>query len=187
MAVGGILVVLTAVVVSLTVLPVLLSYMGAAVIWPRTQLNVSPEGSGIWGRWADVVMRRRWRFLIAGLAIPTMLTPVERGWMALAHAISKVTTPIVMGIIYLVVLTPVGLLRRNLGSNPLVHQADTPGFWKTHHNDWVGYAPTDLVGSVFAAGGFPSLADDTLDTALGYGGGPGALGGARRVRSRLGE
>jgi len=67
----------------------------------------------------------------AGLAIPTKLTPVERGWMTLAHAISKVTTPIVMAIIYLVILTPVGLLRRNLGSNPLVHQAGAAGFWKT--------------------------------------------------------
>lgn len=79
MAVGGILVVLTAVVLSLTVLPVMLSYMGAAVIWPRTQLKASPEGSGIWGRWADVVMRRRWRFLIAGLAIlAVFVAPVRR-------------------------------------------------------------------------------------------------------------
>ena len=44
-------------------------------------------------------------------------------WMALAHAISKVTTPIVMGVMYLVVLTPVGLLRRSFGGNPLVHAA----------------------------------------------------------------
>ena len=41
--------------------------------------------------------------------------------MALAHAISKVTTPIVMGVMYFVVLTPVGVLRRGFGGNPLVH------------------------------------------------------------------
>ena len=50
-----------------------------------------------------------------------MLGPVERAWMGLAHAISKVTTPIVMGVMYLLVLTPVGLLRRRFGGNPLVH------------------------------------------------------------------
>ncbi len=42
--------------------------------------------------------------------------------MELAHLISKVTTPIVMGVMYLLVLTPVGLLRRTFGGNPMVHQ-----------------------------------------------------------------
>ena len=35
--------------------------------------------------------------LLAGLLIPTLLGPLQRGWMGLAHAISKVTTPIFMG------------------------------------------------------------------------------------------
>ena len=56
----------------------------------------------------------------------------------------------------------------------------TPGYWKTHLNDWVGYAPGARVDSVFASASvFPSLADDSLVTALGYPGGPGASGGAR--------
>lgn len=67
----------------------------------------------------------------AGLVIPTQLGPVERGWMALAHAISKVTTPIVMGIMYLVVLTPVGFMRRALGGNPLAHPLTAGGYWKS--------------------------------------------------------
>ena len=67
---------------------------------------------------------------LAGLAIPTYLGPVERAWMALAHAISKVTTPIVMGIMYLVVITPIGLLRRSIGGNPLNHAPVSGGFWK---------------------------------------------------------
>jgi hypothetical protein len=33
--------------------------------------------------------------------IPTYLGPVERAWMTLAHLISKVTTPIVMGVMYM--------------------------------------------------------------------------------------
>jgi len=68
---------------------------------------------------------------VAGLAIPTHLGPVERAWMGLAHAISKITTPIVMGIMYLVVLTPIGLLRRNLGGNPLTHGLEHDGYWKS--------------------------------------------------------
>lgn len=68
---------------------------------------------------------------LAGLAIPTWLGPIERGWMRLAHVISKVTTPIVMGIMYLVVLTPFGLGRRLFGGNPLEHRPDDGGFWRT--------------------------------------------------------
>lgn len=67
---------------------------------------------------------------LAGLAIPTRLGPVERGWMALAHAISKVTTPIVMGVMYLLVISPVGAARRALGGNPLVHAERTRSFWR---------------------------------------------------------
>ena len=45
---------------------------------------------------------------LAGLAIPGRLGPAYRGWMALARTISKVTTPVFMGAIYFLVLTPTG-------------------------------------------------------------------------------
>ena len=58
-----------------------------------------------------------WRALL----IPTLLGPVNRAWMGLAHLISKVTTPIFMGVVYFVVLTPIGLGMRLAGRRPLVH------------------------------------------------------------------
>ena len=64
-----------------------------------------------------------------GLIVPTSLGPVERAWMRLAHAISKVTTPIVMGVMYLLVLTPVGIVRRAVGGNPLAHPEVSASFW----------------------------------------------------------
>lgn len=67
---------------------------------------------------------------VAGLAIPARLAPIEQAWMALAHAISKVTTPIVMGIMYFLVVTPIGFVRRLLGGNPLVHAPTGDSFWK---------------------------------------------------------
>jgi hypothetical protein len=66
---------------------------------------------------------------LAGLIIPAHLGPVERAWMRLAHLISKVTTPIVMGVMYLLVLTPVGLLRRLFGGNPMIHVARGASYW----------------------------------------------------------
>jgi len=56
---------------------------------------------------------------IAGILIPTRLAPVERAWMALARAISFVTTPIVMAMMYFGIITPVGLLRRLVADNPI--------------------------------------------------------------------
>ena len=68
--------------------------------------------------------------ILAGLTIPTFLGPVERGWMAAAHAMSRVTTPIVMAAMYLLVVTPVGLARRMFGGNPLSHLRTRHGYWK---------------------------------------------------------
>ena len=69
MAAGGIFVVVTAVAASLTILPVALSYAGTAVNWPLRQPETAEHGSGLWGRWAGLVMRRPWQFLTGGLTI----------------------------------------------------------------------------------------------------------------------
>jgi hypothetical protein len=58
--------------------------------------------------------------LVAGaLLVPTRLGPIYRGWMALAHRLSRVTTPLVLGIVFYGVITPVGAVRRLLGGSPL--------------------------------------------------------------------
>jgi hypothetical protein len=53
--------------------------------------------------------------LLAGLAIPGRLEPARRAWMKLGEAIGLVTTPIAMGIIYYVVLSPIAITRRLIG------------------------------------------------------------------------
>ena len=59
---------------------------------------------------------------IAGIVLPQHLGPVHAGWMRFALAISRVTTPVVMAIVYFLVITPTGLLRRALGKNALAAQ-----------------------------------------------------------------
>ena len=66
---------------------------------------------------------------LAGLAVPARLGPVERGWMSFARLISRVTTPVFMGIVYFLVLTPAGVIRRTVGRNPLEHRLDNGGYW----------------------------------------------------------
>jgi hypothetical protein len=67
--------------------------------------------------------------ILAGLVAPTQLGPVEHAWFRLAHAISKVTTPIIMGILYFMVLTPVGLVMRLMGRKALVHGSPAGSAW----------------------------------------------------------
>lgn len=58
-------------------------------------------------------------FGAGGLFVPGRLGPVYRAWMGFAHAISRVTTPIFMGVVYFLVITPIGFVRRIIGGNPL--------------------------------------------------------------------
>jgi hypothetical protein len=72
--------------------------------------------------------------ILAGVAIPAALGPVDRGWMKIALMISRVTTPIFMGIVYFVVITPVAVVRRLFGANSLVHRPGPHGFWFDRHD-----------------------------------------------------
>jgi hypothetical protein len=66
-----------------------------------------------------------------GLVAPTALGPVERAWMGLAHLISKVTTPIFMGVVFYVVITPVSVLMTLLGKRPLRNDPKATTYWHT--------------------------------------------------------
>jgi len=68
-------------------------------------------------------------FFLAGLIAPTRLRRVERAWMALAHAISRVTTPLFMGIVYFLVLTPIGIFRRVVTKRTLTPSRSSKTFW----------------------------------------------------------
>jgi hypothetical protein len=80
----------------------------AAFAWWRGRIGAVPWLGGIGAL-----------LLAAGLVIPGLLGPVYRAWMGLAHLLSRVTTPILMAIIYFAVITPIGLLLRVLGRDPL--------------------------------------------------------------------
>ena len=67
-------------------------------------------------------------FALGGLLVPGKLGPVYRAWMGFALALSKVTTPIFMGVVYFLVITPIAVVRRTLGGNPLRAHAGATGW-----------------------------------------------------------
>jgi hypothetical protein len=70
-----------------------------------------------------------------GLLLPGQLGGVYRAWMGLSHLLSKVTTPLFMGLVYFLVITPMGLLMRIFGRNPMVHRPGEAGYWHVRKPD----------------------------------------------------
>lgn len=54
-----------------------------------------------------------------GLAAPTTLRPVYRGWMRFGSVMSRITTPLILGIIFYLVITPVAVFFRITGRNAM--------------------------------------------------------------------
>ena len=69
--------------------------------------------------------------ILSGLAVPGRLGPLHRVWMRMARVISMVTTPVFMGIVYFLVITPAGLVAKLFGAR-LVGPAQSAGtFWRS--------------------------------------------------------
>jgi len=58
-------------------------------------------------------------FAGAGVVAPRALDPVERAWMLLGRWLSVATTYLVLTLAFALVVTPLGVVRRMLGGDPL--------------------------------------------------------------------
>jgi hypothetical protein len=63
-------------------------------------------------------------FLVLGLAAPGVLRPVERGWMAFAMKVSIVSTFVLLGLSYFLIVTPIAIVLRLLGKDRLSLKPD---------------------------------------------------------------
>ncbi len=63
-------------------------------------------------------------FLAVALVAPTLLRGLNRLWTELAFLLQKITNPIVMGVLFYLLITPIGLLMRVFGKDPLNRKFD---------------------------------------------------------------
>ena len=56
---------------------------------------------------------------IPALVAPASLGPVYRGWMVVGHWLGWINTRILLGVVFFVLVAPLGMVRRLVGSNPL--------------------------------------------------------------------
>lgn len=99
---------------------------GVIGCWPL--LNAEPP------RWWSLAVAAL--ALTVALAAPTWLGPATRVWMRFGMLLHRVTSPIILAIIYFGVVTPTGLLRRALGKDPLGLKRDP-----TAESYWIARKP----------------------------------------------
>ncbi len=63
-------------------------------------------------------------FLIAGLFFPASLRLIFKWWMRFGHLLSKITTPLLLGILYYLIITPFGIVRRALQKDSMARHID---------------------------------------------------------------
>lgn len=71
--------------------------------------------------------------LALSVVAPRTLVLANRGWMKLAEGLAFVSTRVILGLVYFVLMTPLGLIKRLTGSDPLARRA--PGaetYWEPY-------------------------------------------------------
>lgn len=63
-------------------------------------------------------------FAIAALAAPAVLHPLNVAWHRIGLVLHKISSPIIMGLLFFLVITPIGLLMRALGKDMLRLRVD---------------------------------------------------------------
>ena len=69
--------------------------------------------------------------LLFGLIAPGVLKPVQKAWMTLAVLLGWCMTRVILGILFYLVVTPIGILTRLLGKDflHLKADADAGSYW----------------------------------------------------------
>jgi predicted membrane metal-binding protein len=69
-------------------------------------------------------------FLILGLINSKVLTPLNQIWFKFGILLGKIVSPIIMGAIFFVVVTPIGILMRLFGKDVLnLKYNDNKSYW----------------------------------------------------------
>jgi hypothetical protein len=84
-----------------------LSILGALLLW-REKVTTGTIFLSVGGA-----------LLLLGVALPPALGPVYKGWMAFARVLGAVNTFVLMSLLFFLVITPLAVVLRLLGRDPL--------------------------------------------------------------------
>ena len=91
---------------------------------------------GAYGLWHGGAHSLPLLALAAATALVTLtraawLTPLNRAWMKLGELMGRVVSPLVLGVIFFAIFTPVGLLMRAFGRDAMCRRfaPEEPSYW----------------------------------------------------------
>lgn len=70
-------------------------------------------------------------FLVIALAAPALLGPLNRLWLKFGDLLHAIVSPIILGLIFFLMITPIGLFMRLFGKDflRLRFDPDAPSYW----------------------------------------------------------
>jgi hypothetical protein len=80
---------------------------------------------GVWPLIVRGAEPRWWALVVAALLIlpaaiyPPVLAWPHRGWMWIGHVLGWINTRIILGVIFYLIVTPIGMIRHWLGKDPM--------------------------------------------------------------------
>jgi hypothetical protein len=74
-------------------------------------------------------------FFIAGLLMPPVLQPLNRLWFLFGAALHRIVSPLIMGLLFYLTVTPIALIMRIVGKDPLRLKFDRAArsYWIERH------------------------------------------------------
>jgi hypothetical protein len=91
---------------------------GAIGLWPLLWRQQDPR---LWALALAVAL------VLPALVAPSILAPAYRAWMKLAEVLAWVNTRIVLGVVFYGVVTPIGLVMRLTGHDPMRRRLEQAG------------------------------------------------------------
>lgn len=71
--------------------------------------------------------------MLLALVFPRALIFPNKAWMLLAEALSFITTRLILGIVFFLIMTPIGFIKRSLGWDPLSRRsAKDSSYWRPY-------------------------------------------------------
>jgi len=82
---------------------------------------------------AEVLLPLGALLVLLGLLWPRALVLPNKAWMLLAEALSFVTTRLILGLVFFLVVTPIGIVKRLMGWDPLGRRgARRESYWQPY-------------------------------------------------------
>ncbi|MDA1091006.1 MAG: SxtJ family membrane protein [Proteobacteria bacterium] len=100
------------------VFAVVFAIIGLAPLWDGSPYRL----------WALIVAAA---FLAAGMVAPVVLRPLNKIWFLFGMALHKVMNPLIMGLLFYLTVTPIALIMRMVGKDPLNRRfdPDAKSYW----------------------------------------------------------